>query len=159
MYQLRLTAATAFVLLLCTGSAMAGGPPIVNETVHSLNESLTDTGGNCATGNESARSVTFSGVLRTLVLADGSYRVRGAFRGDTVFDDLPADGVPDATAHFRFMIGDMVLPSGNAVYSEVWSGTTTALPTGVDLRFHITYKLLLDPAGNAKIEVFKFTCD
>ena len=159
MRKLGSIAATTFTLLAITGGAVAGGPPLVNETVHSVDDTLTDIGVNCATGNMSQRSVTFSGVMRTLVRADGSYVVRGSFRGDTVFDDLPADGIPDATAHFRFGIGDMVLPSGNAVLSEVWSGTTTALGSGTELRFHVTYKLLLDPAGNPKLEVFRFTCD
>ncbi len=159
MRKLGSIAATTFTLLAITGGAVAGGPPLVNETVHSVDDTLTDIGVNCATGNVSQRSVTFSGVMRTLVRADGSYVVRGSFRGDTVFDDLPADGIPDATAHFRFAIGDMLLPSGNAVLSEVWSGTTTALGSGTELRFHVTYKLLLDPAGNPKLEVFRFTCD
>lgn len=164
MYQLKLTAVAAAVFLLCAGGAFAGGPPVVNETVHSLDVAYQDTGGNCATGNQSERFVTFSGVVRTLAFADGSYAVRGAFRGDTVFYDLPAgggpaDSDPDATAHFRFLLGDMLLPSGNALYSEVWSGTTTALSTDTELRFQITYKLVLDPAGSPRIEVFRFTCE
>jgi len=159
MRKLGFAAATALSLLACTGGAVAGGPPLVNETVHSVSDTLTDIGANCATGNVSERSVTFSGVMRTLVHPDGSYVVRGSFRGDTVFDDLPADGTPDATAHFRFSLGDMRVPSGNTVYSEVWSGTTIALGSGQELRFHITYKLLVDPAGIPKLEVFRFTCD
>jgi hypothetical protein len=160
MRKLGSIAATAFTLLAVTGGAVAGGPPLVNETVHSVDDTLTDIGANCATGNPSQRSVTFSGVMRTLVRADGSYVVRGSFRGETVFDDLPAaDGIPDATAHFTLSIGDMLLPSGNAVLSEVWSGTTIALGSGTELRFHVTYKLLLDPAGNPKLEVLRFTCD
>lgn len=160
MRKLGSAAATAFALLACTGAAVAGGPPAVNETVHSVDATLTDVGANCATGNLSQRSVTFSGVMRTLVRADGSYVVRGSFRGDTVFDDLPAaDGIPDATAHFRLAIGDMTLPSGNAVLSEVWSGTTTALGAGEELRFRVNYKVLVDPVGNTKLEFLKFTCD
>jgi hypothetical protein len=159
MRKLGSVAATSFALLACTGAAVAGGPPPVNETDHSSDATLTDVGVNCATGNVSQRSVTFSGVMRTLVNADGSYVVRGSFRGDTVFDDLPADGIPDATARFHFSIGDMTLPSGNAVTSEVWSGTTTALASGEELRFRVTYKLLVDPAGSTRLEILRFTCD
>jgi hypothetical protein len=158
MRKLGTVAATTFVLLACTGGAVAGGPPIVNETIHAVDAAFADTGDDCATGNQSERSGTFSGVLRTLVLADGSYVIRGNVHGDTVFDDLPADGIPDATARFRFVLGDMVVPSGNGVYSEVWSGTSTALATGAEYRFQVTYKLVLDPSGTTKIEVFRFTC-
>ena len=159
MRQLSLIAATALVLLVSVGGAVAGGPPIVNETVHAFEVPFADIGDDCATGNQSERSVIFSGVLRTLVRADGSYLMRWNIHGTTVFDDLPADGVPDATARFRFVLGDMVVPSGNSVYSEVWSGTSTALATGTEYKFQITYKLLLDPSGSPKIEVFRFTCE
>jgi hypothetical protein len=160
MRKLGCAAATAFALLACTGAAVAGGPPAVNETVHSVGATLTDVGLNCATGKPSQRSVIFSGVMRTLMKTDGSYVVRGSFRGNTVFDDLPeADGAPDATARFHLSIGDMKLPSGNAILSEVWSGKTTALGTDVELRFHVNYKVLVDPAGNTKLEFLKFTCD
>jgi hypothetical protein len=159
MYQLRLIAATAAVFLLCAGGAVAGGPPVVNETVHFLDATNMDVGDNCATGStDSTRYVTFSGVMRTLAFADGSYRVRGSFRGDTVFFDNDGDNVADATAHFKFAFGDMVLPSGNALYSEVWNGTTTALATGTKFRFHVTWKLGLDPEGNVKVMVFRVTC-
>ena len=159
MRKLGSVAATTLTLLAITGGAVAGGPPIVNETVHAIDVPFADTGDNSATGNQSERSVTFSGVLRTLVLADGSYVMRANVHGTTVFDDLPADGIPDATARFRFVLGDMVVPSGNGVYSEVWSGTSTALATGAEYRFQITYKLVLDPSGSPKIEVFRFTCE
>ena len=80
------------------------------------------------------------------------------FRGTTSFDDLPADGIEDATAAFVFTTGEMVLPNEGARFTEVWNGTTTATG-GTELRFHITYQLVLDPTGNPKIEVFRFTCD
>jgi hypothetical protein len=76
MRKLGSIAATTFTLLAITGGAVAGGPPAVNETVHSVDDTLTDIGLNCATGNVSQRSVTFSCVMRTLVLADGSHVVR-----------------------------------------------------------------------------------
>ena len=65
MRKLGSIAATTFTLLAVTGGAVAGGPPLVNETVHSVDDTLTDIGVNCATGNMSQRSVTFSGVMRT----------------------------------------------------------------------------------------------
>jgi hypothetical protein len=158
MRHLGLVTAAALVLMAGAGGALAGGPPIVNETVHPVDVAFSDVGDDCATGNQSARSITFSGVLRTLVLADGSHVFRGNVWGETVFDDLPADGILDASAHFRFALGDMVLPSGSGVYSEVWSGTSTALATGETFRFQITYKLVLDSSGSPRIEVFRFTC-
>lgn len=158
MYRLTTIAAVASALLVCAGGAVAGGPAVVNETIHPVDEPFADIGDNCATGNQSERAVTFSGVVRVLVLADGSYMTRWNVHGETVFDDLPADGIPDATARFRFIQGDMVLPAGNVIYSEIWSGTTTALATGATFRFHITYKLVVDPTGTPRVEVLRISC-
>jgi hypothetical protein len=146
------------IALLAPAAAGAGNAPVVNETTHFSDVVFADVGDNCATGNQSARTVTFSGVQHLLVQPNGSVKFSGNFDGTTSFDDLPADQIPDATATFRLVIGEKLLPRGGQHYREVWNGTT-AVTGGPQLRFHVTYQLVLDPAGNPRIEVLRFSCE
>jgi hypothetical protein len=85
-------------------------------------------GGLCATGDEAAITGVASGVLRTLVLANGSVRISGAFQGRNEYDDLPTDGVVDATGTFVLTFRDVFFASGREIHTETLPGTVTDLP-------------------------------
>src|ERR671922_797126 len=102
--MLRLAAFLGLIaaLLLSGAAATAGGPPVVNSTTHFVDAPLTDVGLNCASGNLAQSNGSFSGVIHTLERPDGSMLFSSHTRGTDALDDLPTDGIVDATATFVF---------------------------------------------------------
>jgi hypothetical protein len=78
-------------------------------------------------------------------------------RGTDSLDDLPTDGVPDATTTFVFNATDTALHSAE-VHSFTGNGTLTATATGETRRFHVVLHVLLDADGNVKVEFERFRC-
>ena len=146
------------VLMLAVPLTTAGAPPLVNTTTIFVDEPFGGIGVNCGTGNLAESDGVFSGVIRVLVGADGSSKVSAHTRGTDSLDDLPTDGVPDATTTFVFNSTDSVLRSGGEVHSFTGNGTLTVTATGETRRFHVILHALLDADGNAKVEFERVRC-
>ena len=138
--------------------AMAGGPPIVNSTDRLIEVPVADVGIDCATGKDAAITGVVTGVVHTLVLADGSVHVSGTFRGNNAFDDLPVDGVLDATSRFVTHFDDLVFASGREVHTMTLSGIGTALATDAKVGFQLVFHVVLDSDGTPTVEFLHVEC-
>lgn len=85
------------LLLLTAGSALAQGPPVVNDTVHVIDETSTSIDVHPCTGQAAELTITESGVIHFMAFADGTVHFTGTLRGTFSADALPTDGIPDAT--------------------------------------------------------------
>jgi hypothetical protein len=139
--------------------ATAAGPPVVNETLHFVEEPFGGVTLNCGTGNLAESDGVFSGVIRTFVTSDGTVRFSTHTRGTDTLDDLPTDGIPDATTTFVFNTVDTELSSGREIHTFTGVGTLTLVATGEELRFHAVAQLLVDENGDTKVEFFRITCE
>ena len=146
------------VFLLATTAATAA-PPVVNSTTHFLNEPFGGIGPNCASGNLAESNGLFSGVIHTVVKADGSTHVSSHTRGTDALDDLPTDGTIDATTTFVFNSNDIVFTTGNEVHHFTGTGTLTVTATGAQLRFQVVIQIVLDADGNPKVDLLHFICE
>jgi hypothetical protein len=157
MQRLCLVIAVLGVLSLVATGAISGAPPVVNQTDHPVNQPFADFGLDCATGLPTLDLGVFSGVVHTLVRADGSVHASGAVHGSATNDDLPADGIPEATTTFVFTFGDLVFSSGSEVHHLTLDGSGTAA-TGAHFRFHVLAQMVLDQNGDPKIDFLRLTC-
>jgi hypothetical protein len=146
-------------LAFAAAGATAGGPPVISTTDHSVNEPFTNVGIDCATGKQSAIAGVSTGVLHTLLLADGSFHFSGSFRGSSTNDDFPApDGTFEATETFVAHFGDIFFSSGREIHTEVLSGRGTATATGAPFRFNAVVHIVLDANGTPKVDVERIVC-
>jgi hypothetical protein len=145
-------------LLLVAATATAGGPPLVNSMTHVIDEPFDGVGLNCASGNLALSDGHFSGVIHTLVKPDGSVKVSAKTRGTDSLDDLPTDGITDATTTFVFNSSDIVFATGKEVHHFTGTGTLTVTATGEELRFHVVIQVVLDDAGTPKLDLLRFVC-
>jgi hypothetical protein len=158
MQRLALIGATVLAFLSVAGGAVASGPPVVNEKDHVVDQPFTEgVGFDCGTGLPTFITGVFTGVLHTVVKADGSVHFTGAVRGSLTEDDLPTDGQPDATETFVLILNDLVLPSGGAVdHSSLnGAGVTTS---GVPFRIHEVVQIVLDENGDPKLALSRLSC-
>jgi hypothetical protein len=146
-------------LLIAATAGTAGGPPVANSTTHFFDEPFDDVGLNCASGNQAQSDGRFNGVIHTLVRADGTVHVSAHTRGTDNLDDLPTDGIIDATTTFVFNSNNIVFATGSEVFHFTGTGTLTVTATGAKLRFRVVTQLVLDTDGNPKVEVLRFVCD
>jgi hypothetical protein len=147
------------LLAFAAAGATAGGPPVVNTTEHVINQPFTDPGGiDCATGNPSDIAGVVSGVLHTLVLSNGSVHLSGTFHGTATNDDLPTDGVPEATATFVSHFHDIFFASGREIHTFGLHGKGTATATGAGFSFDAVLHIVLDPVGNPKVIKVRIVC-
>jgi hypothetical protein len=112
---------TLVVAALSIASAgVAGGPPVVNENDHVIDQPFTeDVGFDCGTGMPTFIAGVFTGVLHTVVQTDGSVYFTGAVRGSLSEDDLPTDGQTDATETFGLVVKGLVLSAGEVDHSSL----------------------------------------
>lgn len=158
MRRLCLAITAVGVLSLAASGAIAGSPPLVNETQRFRNEPFGGIGLNCATGNLASSNGVFSGVIHTLVKPDGSLYVSAYTRGTDTLDDLPADGIPDATTTFVFNSVDTVHASGKEIHHFTGTGTITVVATNETRRFHAVAQLVLDENGVPKVDFVRLVC-
>jgi hypothetical protein len=144
-------------LLFAATSASAGGPAT---TVHVIDMPFFDPGGiDCATGNPADNTGTISGVIHTVATASGGFQVSGSFHGTSTSDDLPADGVPEATNTFVAHFVDVFLASAREVHSFGLHGEGIGTaPGSSSFRFDVVLQLVLDPEGNPQVNVTKIVC-
>lgn len=157
MQRLSAAIVVALLFLLSVTSAVASGPPVVNQLDHAFNAPFTEIGFDCATGVPTLITGVFSGVLHTLVQADGSVHFTGAARGSLSEDDLPTDGISDATLSFELVIKDTVFSSGMEVSHATLSGSGTT-SSAATVRIHEVLQTVLDQNGNPKVDFGRLHC-
>jgi hypothetical protein len=154
-----LTISAAGVLALAASGTVGGAPPLFNATDHPVDASLTpEIGVNCGTGMPTLITGSYSGVVHTLVQADGTVHVNGSVRGSAVNDDVLPDGIPDATTTFQSTFRDTFRSNGRESHQFTLNGAGTTTATGARFRFHVLIQTMLDENGDPKVDIFRFTC-
>jgi hypothetical protein len=159
MRRLGLTIGVAGALALAVTSTIGAAPPLFNATDHPINASLVpEIGINCGTGMPTLITGSYSGVIHTLVQADGTVHINGSVAGTATNDDLPSDGTPDATTTFQSTFGDKFRSNGGESHQFTLNGSGTTTATGATFRFHVLIQTLLDQNGNLKVDILRLTC-
>ena len=163
MQRLCLVIATLGVLSLVATGAIAGAPPLVNQTDHPVGAALDpEIGIDCGTGQPTLITGSYSGVIHTLVQADGTVHINGAVQGSAINDDLQADGTPDgtpdATTAFVSTFRDIFRSTGGEAHTFTLNGSGTTTSTGTGFRFHVLIQMAIAPNGDPKIDFLRLTC-
>lgn len=163
MQRLCLVITILGMLSLVATGAIAGAPPLVNQTDHPVGAALDpEIGIDCGTGQPTLITGSYSGVIHTLVEADGTVHINGAVHGSAINDDLQADGTPDgtpdATTTFVSTFRDVFRASGGEAHTFTLNGPGTVVSTGAKFRFHVLIQTLIDKNGDPKIDIFQFRC-
>ena len=148
------------LLVFSVASALAQGPPIVNQTDHIVNETSTDIDVHPCTGEPAELTVSESGVIHFVAFADGTVHFTGTLHGTFSADALPTDGIPDATGTSIVWFGGngKLLEDGGAFGKAQTAFTSTISGTNTDgstFRVHQNGNVVFDPDGNPKLELFK----
>jgi hypothetical protein len=148
------------LLVFSVASALAQGPPIVNQTDHIVNETSTDIDVHPCTGEPAELTVSESGVIHFVAFADGTVHFTGTLHGTFSADALPTDGIPDATGTSIVWFGGngKLLEDGGAFGKAQAAFTSTIRGTNADgstFRVHQNGNVVFDPDGNPKLEFFK----
>ncbi len=148
------------LLVFSVASALAQGPPIVNQTDHIVNETSTDIDVHPCTGEPAELTVSESGVIHFVAFADGTVHFTGTLHGTFSADALPTDGIPDATGTSIVWFGGngKLLEDGGAFGKAQSAFTLTIRGTNADgsnFRLHQNGNVVFDPDGNPKLEFFK----
>ena len=147
-------------LLLGSGSALAAGPPVVNETDHPVNQTQSFPSNDPCTGAPGTLTVTFSGVQHVTAFADGTAHFTDTLRGTLQF--VSAEGT--STGTFVFWDGGNGQfdangnPVGSAEVTVTLNGSGTR-PDGSAFRFHNNGHMVTDAAGILKVSFFKAQCN
>jgi hypothetical protein len=154
------TLAAAALLLLTPASAFAQGPPVVNDTVHVIDETSTGVDVHACTGQAAELTFTESGVIHFMAFADGTVHFTGTLRGTFSADALPTDGIPDATGTTVVWFGGngALLEDGTAFGKAQTAFTLNVQGTNADgtrFGFHQNGNVVFDPSGTPKLEFFK----
>jgi hypothetical protein len=152
--------AAAALFLLTPASALAQGPPVVNDTVHVIDETSTSVDVHPCTGQTAELSFTESGVIHFMAFADGTVHFTGTLRGTFSADALPTDGIPDATGTTVVWFGGNgeLLEDGSAFGKAQTAFTLNVQGTNADgtrFGFHQNGNVVFDPSGTPKLEFFK----
>jgi hypothetical protein len=156
-------ATAAELLLLTAAAAWAGGPPVVNQNDHFVNEIDTSLDVHPCTGQLGELTLTESGHIHFSFFANGTVHISGTLRGSFSFDTLPADGTPDATGTFTTWFGGngMLLEEGGATGRAETGFTLNGRGTNADgspFRFHQNGNTVFDSAGVPKLDFAKSRC-
>jgi hypothetical protein len=157
------TLATVGVLLGPAASALAKGPPIVNETDHFIDETSTEIDVHPCTGQAAELIIVQSGVIHFSAFADGTVHFTGTLRGTFSADALPTDGIADVTGRFVSWFGGngLLLEEGGAVGRGVGLFTLNGRGTNADgsrFSFHQNGHTVFDTDGVPKLDFFKARC-
>ena len=148
------------LLVLSVASALAQGPPVVNQTDHVVNETSIAIDVHPCTGQPAELTVTESGVIHFVGFADGTVHFTGTLHGTFSADALPTDGIPDATGTTVVWFGGngKLLEDGSAFGKAQSAFTLNGKGTNADgtrFGFHQNGNVVFDPDGNPKLEFFK----
>jgi hypothetical protein len=154
------TLAGVALFLLIPASALAQGPPVVNEIVRVVDETSTDIDVHPCTGQPAELTFTESGIIHFVGFADGTVHFTGTLRGTFSADALPADGIADATGTTVVWFGGngALLEDGSA-FGKAQSAFTLNVQgmnaDGTRFGFHQNGNVVFDPSGTPKLEFFK----
>jgi len=160
----------ATVGLVFVGSAFAGGPPIISEKAHPVNETETFVSGDPCTGTPAEISLVQSGVVRFNFFADGTAHFAETLRGTFSFRHVDSSGNPvgDAYATGRFVAGDAgnglfdpdtTEPIGHAEITDTLNGRGTRTD-GTTFHFHNNEHILVTGTPpSPHLEFFKAHCN
>jgi hypothetical protein len=157
-------AATAGLLILTQGTALAQGPPIVQQTDHLVNQVEISIDVQPCTGQPAELTVTESGRIHFTLFADGTVHFTGTLHGTLSADALPADGIPDATGTFTTHFGGngLLLEQGGAIGKGEGGSTVNLRGTNADgsaFRSHAQEHTVFDSAGVPKLDFSKARCN
>jgi hypothetical protein len=159
MQRLCLVISLLGVLSLVATGAISGAPPLVNQTDHPVGAALDpDIGIDCGTGQPTLITGSYSGVIHTLVTADGTVHINGAVQGSAINDDLPSDGIADASTTFVSTFRDIFRSTGGEAHTFTLNGSGTTTSTGAGFRFHVLIQMAIAPNGDPKIDFLRLTC-
>jgi hypothetical protein len=150
-------------LLAFGTSAVAKGPPVVNQTDHLVNETSTQIDVHPCTGVPVELTLVETGVIHFSAFADGTVHFTGTLRGTFSADALPTDGVPDATGTFTTWFGGngLLLEEGGAVGKGQGASTLNGRGVNADgstFRFHQNGNTVFDENGVPRLDFFKSRC-
>jgi hypothetical protein len=148
------------LLVLSVASALAQGPPVVNQTDHFVNETSITVDAHPCTGQPAELTVIQSGVIHFSAFADGTVHFTGTLRGTFSADALPVDGIPEATGRFVEWFGGngLLLEEGAAVGKGEGAFTLNGRGTNADgssFSFHQNGHTVFDADGVPKLDFFK----
>jgi hypothetical protein len=92
------------------------------------------------------------------VLANSSVHLSGNFHGTATNDDLPTDGVPEATTTFVSHFGDIFFASLTEIHTLGLHGQGTATATGAGFRFDAVLHIVLNSDGSPKVINVRIVC-
>jgi hypothetical protein len=155
--------AIAGLALFAATTASAGGPPIVNETMHFADEQDVFVDVNpCDPSQEVEVTSTDTGVIHFSLFADGTVHITGTVRSTFSIDVIPTDGTPDATGRGVTWFGTngKIDPDTGEAFGKGESTFTTSVRVtftdGTRIRFHQVAHVLFDANGVVKVEFDKF---
>ena len=150
-------------LLAFGTSAVANGPPVVNQTDHLVYDTSTQIDVHPCTGAPVELTLVETGVIHFSFFADGTVHITGTLRGTFSADVLPADGVPDATGAFTTWFGGngLLLEEGGATGKAQTAFTLNGRGVNADgstFRFHQNGNTVFDESGVPKLDFSKASC-
>ena len=151
------------VLALGASSALAAGPPLINQTDHLDNVPTTFVDVHPCTGEPVEVSSVESGVMHFLLRPDGRISATGTVRGVFSADFLPVDGTPDATGSYTVVfvsngaVDETSTPFGKAMTAFILNGVIDN-PDGSTTNFHVMSVAVFDADGNPKITFDRAHC-
>ena len=159
MRRLCLAISLVGAFALAVTGTIGGAPPVFNETDHPIDASLVpEVGTNCGNGMPTLITGSFSGVIHTLVRADGTVHINGSVQGAAVNDDLPINGTADATTTFNANFTDTFRSNGGESHHLILNGSGTTTATGATFRFHVAIHTVLDQNSILKVDKLQFHC-
>jgi hypothetical protein len=150
-------------LLAFGSSAFANGPPVVKQTDQLVNEESTQVDVHPCTGVPVQLTLVETGMIHFSAFADGTVHFTGTLRGTFSADNLPADGVPDATGTFTTWFGGngLLLEEGGAIGKAQSAFTLNGRGTNADgstFRFHQNGNTVFDQDGVPKLDFANSRC-
>jgi hypothetical protein len=144
-------------------SAFAKGPPVVKQTDRLVNEESTQLDVHPCTGVPVQLTLVETGMIHFSAFADGTVHFTGTLRGTFSADNLPADGVPDATGTFTTWFGGngLLLEEGGAIGKAQSAFTLNGRGVNADgstFRFHENGNTVFDENGVPKLDFAKSRC-
>jgi hypothetical protein len=156
----RIVAGVAFIaavglLLLTASGALAGGPPVLNESTHVINETSTDVDVYPCTGQPAEITLTESGVIHVLALADGTVHITGTLRGTFLADLLPGDGNSGRHRHHGRLVRRKWGTARGGAFCKAQTAFTLNIKgtnaDGTTFGFNVNGNAVFDPSGTPKL--------
>ena len=161
--------ATAMTALFAS-TAFAGGPPILKEATHPVDEAETFVSVDPCTGTPAEISLVQSGVVHFMFFANGRVHMNEMLRGTFSFRHVDSSGNPAGDPYATGTFGasdalngafdlDTTQPIGRAVITDVLNGRGTRTD-GTTFHFHNNeHIILVGIPPSPSLEFFKAHCN